>query len=93
MCLAVPGQLLEIRGEDLERSGRVRFGGVTREVSLACLPEARVDDYVLVHAGLAISRLDADEAEQVFRYLEEIGLAGSETEVGQRGGPTGGGAS
>ncbi len=81
MCLAVPGLLLEARGEGLERTGRVRFGGVIREVSLACLPEARVEDYVLVHAGMAISRLDAEEAGQVFRYLEELGVADSQVQT------------
>jgi len=74
MCLAVPGQLLDIRGEDpLERCGRVSFGGVIKEVSLACAPEAKVGDYVLVHVGLAISVIDATEAEEIFRYLRAMG--------------------
>jgi len=69
---------LEVRGEDLERTGRVSFGGVIREVSLACLPEVRVGEYVLVHAGMALSRLDTEEAQSVFRYLAEIIAAGDE---------------
>lgn len=60
-------------GEDLARSGRVSFGGIVREVSLACLPEAQPGEYVLVHAGLAIGSIDEEEAERVFRYLEELG--------------------
>lgn len=74
MCLAIPGQLLQINGDDpLLRSGRVSFGGLVKEVSLAYTPEARVDDYVLVHVGFAISVIDEVEARRVFRYLDEIG--------------------
>ncbi|HMD62298.1 MAG TPA: HypC/HybG/HupF family hydrogenase formation chaperone [Opitutaceae bacterium] len=82
MCLAVPGKLLSVQGEDpLERSGRVSFGGVIKEVSLACAPEARPGDYVLVHVGVAISVVDAEEAEETFRYLRAMGeLEGLEPE-------------
>jgi len=74
MCLAVPGEILEILDEDpLTRRGRVRFGGIVKEVHLACVPEARVGDYVLVHVGVAISRIREEEAKEVFRYLEELG--------------------
>jgi hydrogenase expression/formation protein HypC len=74
MCLAIPGQLLEIKGEDpLLRSGRVSFGGLVKEINLAYTPEAKVDDYVLVHVGFAISVIDEAEAERVFGYLDEIG--------------------
>ena len=73
MCLAVPGKLETISGEDpLLRSGRVNFSGVTKEVSLACLPEAQVGDYVLVHVGMAIGRVDEEEARQIFSYLREM---------------------
>lgn len=73
MCLAVPGKLETISGDDpLLRAGRVNFGGVLKEVSLACLPEAQVGDYVLVHVGMAIGRVDADEAAKVFEYLREM---------------------
>ncbi len=82
MCLAVPGELLDTRGQDLERTGRVSFGGVVREVSLACLPEVQVGDYVLVHAGLALSRLDADEARSVLGYVAEITAACDESPEG-----------
>lgn len=74
MCLAIPGQIVSITGDDpLLRVGRVQFGGIVKETSLACVPEAEVGDYVLVHVGLAISRLDADEAERVLTALRESG--------------------
>jgi len=74
MCLAVPGKVLEIIGDDpLLRSARVSFSGVIKNVSLACTPEAAVGDYVLVHVGLAISVVDQQEAELTYRYLQEMG--------------------
>jgi hydrogenase expression/formation protein HypC len=74
MCLAVPGKLLEITGEDpCFRTGRVSFGGVIKQVSLACVPEARVDDYVLVHVGMALGVVDQQEAAETFAYLAEMG--------------------
>jgi hydrogenase expression/formation protein HypC len=73
MCLAVPGQILEIEGERPEiRVGRVRFGGIVKEVNLAFVPEAMEGDYLLVHVGFAISRIDEAEAARVFAYLKEI---------------------
>jgi hydrogenase expression/formation protein HypC len=77
MCLAVPGKLLEIQGEDaLGRKGRVSFGGVIKEISLACVPEVRVGDYVLVHVGVAIGVIDETEAEETFQYLRTMGVLG-----------------
>jgi hydrogenase expression/formation protein HypC len=72
MCLAVPGRILSVVGDDLTRVGRVSFGGMVKEVNLAYVPEAAVGDYVIVHVGFAISRLEAQEAEQVFAYLEHL---------------------
>jgi hydrogenase expression/formation protein HypC len=73
MCLAVPGKILSVSGDEpLERMGRVNFGGIVKEVSLAYTPEANVGDYVIVHVGFAISRLDEAEAHRVFDYLREI---------------------
>lgn len=73
MCLAVPGRILSVGdGESLARSGRVDFGGIRKEVSLAFVPEASVGDYVLVHVGCAIARVDESEARKVFEYLEQI---------------------
>ncbi len=56
----------------LTRSGRVSFGGIVKEVNLSCVPEAGVGDYVVVHVGFAISKLDEQEAQQVFEYLEQM---------------------
>jgi hydrogenase expression/formation protein HypC len=76
MCLAIPGQLLDLRGEGpLQRTGRVSFGGIVKEVSLAYVPEARVGDYVIVHVGFAISVVDEAEALQTLAYFKEIGEA------------------
>ncbi|MGC8828462.1 MAG: HypC/HybG/HupF family hydrogenase formation chaperone [Verrucomicrobiia bacterium] len=73
MCLAIPGKVINVMGEDpLERTGKVSFGGVIKEVSLAYVPEAGVGDYVIVHAGFAISKVDEKEAEEVFNYLKQI---------------------
>jgi hydrogenase expression/formation protein HypC len=74
MCLAVPGEILTVQGDDpLTRQGRVRFGGVVREINLAFVPEAGVGDYVLVHVGLAIGVVDPEEAARIFEHLREIG--------------------
>jgi hydrogenase expression/formation protein HypC len=74
MCLGVPGLVVE---EPKETDGLayalVEFAGVRRRICLACVPEARPGDYVIVHAGIAISRVDPVEARRVFAYLQEIG--------------------
>ena len=73
MCLGIPGRLECITNEDpLARSGKVSFGGIQKEVNLAYVPEAIVGDYVIVHVGFAISRVDEKEAMQVFQYLREM---------------------
>lgn len=93
MCLAVPGKIISIAGEDeLSRLGRIDFGGVIKEASLAYVPEAEVGDYVIVHAGFALNRVDEAEAEKVFEYLREMEqLAelgqGSEPEASPGGAP------
>ena len=74
MCLAVPGKILSISGEDqLTRAAKVSFGGIVKDVSLAYVPEARVDDYVIVHAGFALSRVDEEEALKTFEELSKLG--------------------
>jgi hydrogenase expression/formation protein HypC len=74
MCLAVPGQIVSLEpGEAPFRAGRVRFGGIVKRVHLGFVPEAGVGDYVVVHVGVAIARLDEHEAEQVFETLRELG--------------------
>jgi hydrogenase expression/formation protein HypC len=74
MCLAVPGKVIEIDGDELLlRGARVSFAGVIKQVSLACTPEAKVGDYVLVHVGVAISIVDQKEAEETYAYLRQMG--------------------
>lgn len=74
MCLAVPGRILSIDGEDpILRSGVVDFSGITKRVNLSYVPEASVGDFVLVHVGFAISTVDQEEAAKVFSYLRAMG--------------------
>jgi hydrogenase expression/formation protein HypC len=73
LCLAVPGKIISLSAtEPLLRDGRVRFGGIVKEVNLTYVPEAQIGDYVLVHVGFAISTLDETEAQQVFDYLQQM---------------------
>jgi hydrogenase expression/formation protein HypC len=73
MCLAVPGRITSIVGDEpMTRMGKIDFGGILKEASLAYVPEATVGDYVIVHVGFAISRLDEAEAQKVFEYLREM---------------------
>lgn len=71
MCLGVPGRVLSVT-DDAIRSARVDFGGTVRDACLAYVPEARVGDYVVVHVGFAISRLEESEALRVYAYLDEL---------------------
>ncbi len=83
MCLAIPGKIETIAGDDpLLRLGRVNFGGIVKEVSLAYVPEANVGDYVIVHAGFALSRVDEAEARQVFDYLRQMDELAEAPEAG-----------
>jgi hydrogenase expression/formation protein HypC len=73
MCLAIPGKIVSVTGEDpLERTGKIDFGGVLKEANLAYVPEAKIGDYVIVHVGFALSRLDEEEAQKVLEYLKEM---------------------
>jgi hydrogenase expression/formation protein HypC len=77
MCLAIPGKILRKENIDGVELGQVQFGGITRQTNLDFVPEAEVGDYVIVHVGFAISRVDADEAQRTYEMLEEMGaLAG-----------------
>jgi hydrogenase expression/formation protein HypC len=73
MCLAVPGKILSVRGEDFARMARVSFGGIVKEISLAYVPEASDGEYVIVHVGFAISVVDEAEALLTFEYLKKMG--------------------
>jgi len=73
MCLAVPGKIVSIEDRDpMMRAGRVNFGGIVKQVNLSFVPEAEIDDYVIVHVGFALSIVDAKEALQVFEYLKSM---------------------
>ncbi|MDC0834564.1 hydrogenase assembly protein HupF [Leptolyngbya valderiana BDU 20041] len=73
MCLAVPGKILEIFGDDyLTKTGKVSFGGVVKTVSLAYVPDAEIGDYVVVHVGFALSKIDEEAAKQTLSDLQQI---------------------
>jgi hydrogenase expression/formation protein HypC len=79
MCLAVPGKVLSVEGEDPAfRSARVDFCGVRKTVSLAFTPEVQPGDFVLVHVGFALNRIDEEQAAQTYQYLLQIGALSEE---------------
>ena len=83
MCLAIPGKIESVSGDDpLTRMGKVNFGGVLKDACLAYVPEAQVGDYVIVHVGFALSRLDEEEAQKVFEYLRQMDELGELKEAG-----------
>ncbi len=74
MCLGVPGKVLKVEQNEIGvPMGKVSFGGIAKEVCFAYVPEAEVGDYVIVHAGFALSRLDEKEAQEVFDLLAQLG--------------------
>ncbi len=83
MCLAIPGKIksIELQYGGAVRMATVSFGGIPKEASLEMLPDADVGDYVLVHVGVAISKVDEEEAQKTFQYLEELGEIGELTDV------------
>ena len=83
MCLAIPGKIksIETQFDGVVRVAKINFGGITKEASLEMLPDANVGDYVLVHVGVAISKVDEEEAKKTFKYLKEIGELGDLTDV------------
>ena len=73
MCLAIPGKILSITDDcDLQRQGIVAFGDLEQEINLSFVPDAVVGDYVIVHVGFAISKLNEAEAQRVFELIEPI---------------------
>ena len=72
MCLAIPGKVLEAESEGFSRVAKVDFGGVTRKVYLDFVPEVKPGDYVLVHVGFAISKLEEEEAQRTYQLLREM---------------------
>ena len=81
MCLAIPGKVAEIQMNEGVRTGRVLFGRIARQACLDFVPEARVDDYVLVHVGFAISVVDKEEAERTYALLESMGVLADELKL------------
>ena len=75
MCLAIPGKIqsIELMYDGLVRMAKVSFGGIIKQASLEMVPDAQIGDYVLVHVGVAITRVDEEEAAKTFEYLKEIG--------------------
>jgi hydrogenase expression/formation protein HypC len=82
MCLAIPGKLIERTDVEGTLIGKVAFGGIIRQVSLDFLPEAVVGDFVMVHVGFAISRVDEEEARTTFAYMQQVGML--EEELGEQ---------
>ncbi len=74
MCLGVPGKVLSVEEDELGLLyGKVKFGGIVRKVNLSYTPDVKVGDYVVVHVGFAISKIDEEEALRVFEYLKRMG--------------------
>lgn len=75
MCLAIPGKIQSIESmyDGLVRMAKVSFGGIVKQASLEMVPDAQIGDYVLVHVGVAITKVDEEEAAKTFEYLKEIG--------------------
>ena len=74
MCLGVPGQVVRIEENALGLTiGTVDFGGIRKEICLAYVPDVQIGEYVLVHVGFALSKLDEEEAKHVFEILREMG--------------------
>jgi hydrogenase expression/formation protein HypC len=73
MCLAIPGKIIEFHENQGVRMSKVDFGGITREACLEYIPDAKLGDYVMVHVGFAISKVDEEEAARTYQYLAELG--------------------
>jgi hydrogenase expression/formation protein HypC len=75
MCLAIPGKIVSVTDskDEVFRRGKVFFGGIIKDVNLSMVPNAVIGDYVLVHVGVAISKIDEEEAQRTFEYLKEMG--------------------
>lgn len=75
MCLSIPGKLIEVTGQldETFRIGKVSFDGVIKDVNLTLVPEAKINDYVMVHVGAAISIVDEIEAKKTFDILKQLG--------------------
>lgn len=74
MCLAVPGQIISIQPSDgISIKGQVSFSGIIKEIELSCVPDAVIGDYVIVHVGIALNKINQDEAKKTLQLLKELG--------------------
>jgi len=73
MCLAVPGRVIEIDNKEMLRMAKVDFAGVVREVCLDWVPEVQLNDFVVVHAGFALNKVDENEAKETLKLFHEMG--------------------
>ena len=90
MCLGIPGKVVELDDSGTVLRGKVEFGGIRKQICLAYVPDVQVGEYVIVHVGFAISKMDEQEAGEVFALLREMdGLAelAGDTEAGESTGP------
>jgi hydrogenase expression/formation protein HypC len=87
MCLGIPGKIVSVTEAGGLRMGKIQFGGITREACLEYVPEAATGDYVIVHAGFAISRVDEEEAARTYQLLEEMGQLAELSDVQAEGSP------
>jgi hydrogenase expression/formation protein HypC len=81
MCLAIPGQVTEIHEDNGIMMGKVNFGGITKNVCLAYVPEIAVGDYTIVHVGFALNRIDEESARATLKMFGELGILNEELEV------------
>jgi hydrogenase expression/formation protein HypC len=72
MCLAIPGKIIELEDEGCMRMGRIDYGGITRNACLEYISDPKIGEYVMVHVGFAISKVDAEEAARTYQYLAEM---------------------
>lgn len=72
MCLAIPGKVVEAFDQHGMRMAKVQFGGIVREACLEYVPDTKIGEYVLVHVGFAISKVDEEEAHRTYQLLEEM---------------------
>jgi hydrogenase expression/formation protein HypC len=72
MCLAIPGKVIEAFEKNGMHMAKVQFGGITREACLEYVPDTRIGEYVLVHVGFAISKVDEEEAQRTYQLLQEM---------------------
>ncbi len=73
MCLAVPGKVVEMNANSTPLMGKVSFGGIKKEVCLDLVPEVKIGEYVIVHVGFAINKLNEEEAQETLKLLEQMG--------------------